>query len=265
MVVGSLVVSMGAALPAWAREASAASTERAPRTTIGTTEAKLRDPAKTSGDDFGYDTSVSGDVAVVGAPERTSNGDGAAYIYVKGSRGWPTKPTTTLADPAATVGDYFGFAVAVSGKTVVVGALNTDDGTGAAYIYTEGHDGWPSSPTVTLADPLATEDDGFGQSVAVSGKTVVVGAFGSHDAERCRLHLLRGVRSLALDPDRRPERSGVGRELVRQRSCHDEGHARRRRRSHRRTGGCGLCLRRRSIDLAERTDRHAPRPDGDVR
>ncbi len=173
---------MGAALPAWAKEASAASTERAPRTTIGTTEAKLRDPAKTSGDDFGYDTAVSGDVAVVGAPERTSNGDGAAYIYVKGSRGWPTKPTTTLADPAATVGNYFGFAVAVSGKTVVVGALNTDDGTGAAYIYTEGHDGWPSSPTVTLADPLATEDDGFGQSVAVFGKTVVVGAFGSHDA-----------------------------------------------------------------------------------
>jgi FG-GAP repeat len=40
-----------------------------------------------------------------------------------------------LRDPAATSGDYFGYSVAVLGKTAVVGAFGTDSYAGAAYIY----------------------------------------------------------------------------------------------------------------------------------
>lgn len=148
---------------------------------LGTVEATLHDPGHTAGDDFGYVTSVSGGVAVVGSPQRP-DGQGVAYIYVKGSHGWPTTPTVTLHDPAATGGDDFGFAAAVSHKTVVVGALNTDGAQGAAYIYTEGKHGWPTEPTVTLQDPEATDEDGFGQSVAVAGKNLVVGAYQSDSA-----------------------------------------------------------------------------------
>ena len=69
---------------------------------------------------------------------------------MKGASGWPKKPTITLADPAATANDSFGYSVAVSGETVVVGAIGTKSNAGAAYIYVEGTSGWPTTPTTTL-------------------------------------------------------------------------------------------------------------------
>jgi hypothetical protein len=60
---------------------------------------------------------------------------GAAYIYVKGASGWPTKPTIKLKDPAATADNGRGSSLAVSGKTAVVGAYDTNSEAGAAYMY----------------------------------------------------------------------------------------------------------------------------------
>ena len=77
---------------------------------------------------------MSGKTAVVGA-YATSSAAGAAYIYVKGASGWPTTQTTTLSDPAATAGDRFGYSVAGSGNTAVIGAYRTSSAAGAAYIY----------------------------------------------------------------------------------------------------------------------------------
>ena len=111
---------------------------------------------------------------VVGAQAELSF-TGAAYIYVKGGSGWPTSPTTTLSDPAATSGNYFGYSVAVGGNTAVVGAPGLGSDVGTAYIYVNSGSGWPTTPTTTLSDPAATTDD-FGLSVAVGNGTVVVGA-----------------------------------------------------------------------------------------
>ena len=108
---------------------------------------------------------MAGTTAVVGADDTGANSSaGAAYIYEKGASGWPTTPTVTLTDPAATAGDEFGFsvAVAVTGTTVIVGAPLTSSSEGAAYIYVKGASGWPTTPTVTLTDPAATADDNFG-------------------------------------------------------------------------------------------------------
>jgi len=82
--------------------------------------------------EFGYSVAVFGDTAVVGANSANSQA-GEAYIYAKGSSGWPTTPTAILADPAATVLDYFGNALAVSGHSALVGASGTGEGT--AYIF----------------------------------------------------------------------------------------------------------------------------------
>jgi FG-GAP repeat protein len=155
-----------------------------------TPTATLEDPAATSGDSFGYSVAVSGNTAVVGA--YGTNGAGAAYIYVKGSSGWPTTPTATLADPAATSSDFFGYSVAVSGNTAVVGAWATNSEAGSAYIYVKGSSGWPTAPTATLADPAATSDDSFGTSVAVSGKTAVVGADGTNNGGGAAYFYVRG-------------------------------------------------------------------------
>jgi hypothetical protein len=112
---------------------------------------------------------------VVGAPG-TSTDAGQAFIYVNGSSGWPTTPAVTLSDPAATAQDIFGFSVAVSRTTVVVGApVNPATGQGTVYLYVNGGKGWRSTPTATLSDPAATEGDHFGYSVSASYPSVVVG------------------------------------------------------------------------------------------
>ena len=125
---------------------------------------------------------VAGTTVIVGAPG-TSSTAGAAYIYTKGASGWSNTPILRLADPAATAGDEFGIAVGVS-RCVCADRgrrpTGTDSGTGAAYIYVKGSSGWSKTPTATLSDPGATADDEFGESAAVAGRTVVVGAEGTN-------------------------------------------------------------------------------------
>ena len=116
--------------------------------------------------------------------DQTITGPGAAYIFEKGRAGWPTTPTVTLRDPLGVFSDQFGWSVAISGTTIVVGALNVPSFTGSpglgdAYIYEKGPNGWPTTPTAVLQNPvppLPLEFENYGWSVAVSGTTVMVGA-----------------------------------------------------------------------------------------
>ncbi len=80
----------------------------------------------------------------------------------------------------AEAGDEFGRSVAVSGDTAVVGADHEGAGgtdSGAAYIYQRDQGGagnWGEVRNLTASDAEVT--DNFGESVAVSGDTAVVGA-----------------------------------------------------------------------------------------
>ena len=78
-------------------------------------------------------------------------------------------------------GDYFGFATAFSGNTVVVGApyttVNGNALQGAAYVFTKPATGWADmTETATLTPSDAAADEYFGLSVAISGNTVVIEA-----------------------------------------------------------------------------------------
>ncbi|OUS41693.1 hypothetical protein BE221DRAFT_216044 [Ostreococcus tauri] len=89
----------------------------------------------------------------------------------------------TASDPGSS--DYFGQSVSVSGDTVVVGALYDDDNgqsnSGSAYVFTRASDGtWTQQAKLTASDPGSS--DYFGQSVSVSGDTVVVGAYYDDDS-----------------------------------------------------------------------------------
>jgi hypothetical protein len=64
--------------------------------------------------------------------------------------------------------------LAVSGETLVVGATN-EDGAGAAYIFVRSGMTW--SQQAYLKASNADGGDLFGNSVAISGDTVVVGAY----------------------------------------------------------------------------------------
>jgi hypothetical protein len=172
--VAGVLVLLVAMVPA--TSASAAPSASVRGTPSGSLLATLNNPGAPY--EFGYSVAVSGKIAVVGAPYSGSTDAGVAYIYVKGASGWPTTPTTTLSDPGAIEGDSFGYSVAVSGKTVVIGAQGASTNAGVAYIYVEGASGWPSTPTAALSDPGATAADVFGTSVATSGRAVLIGAPG---------------------------------------------------------------------------------------
>ncbi len=133
-------------------------------------------------DRFGYSVAVGGDTVVVGA--RGHNGKtGAAYVFTKvggvwgnsldGSETHRTETAKLTATGGATF-DYFGHSVAVNRDTIVVGARGLDSSPSAAYVFTEVGGVWGQKAKLTASN--ADDDDQFGQSVAVDGDTVVVGA-----------------------------------------------------------------------------------------
>jgi FG-GAP repeat len=154
-------------------------------------------------DNFGVSVAISGDTVVVGARREASNatgvnGDqtdnsasfaGAAYVFVRNGSTWAQQAYLKASNTET--GDSFGGAVAISGDTVVVGAVfessdangvngdqgnNGAPGAGAAYVFVR--DGATWSQQAYLKASNSDASDLFGVSVAVSGNTVVVGANG---------------------------------------------------------------------------------------
>lgn len=147
--------------------------------------AKLTATDGAENDFFGYSVAMSGDTVVIGA--YSANADlGAAYVFIKPGSGWATTASyaarLTISDGLAN--DGFGISVAVSGDTVVVGAPYDDIGAktdqGSAYVFTKPLSGWvtTASYTVKLIAATGAADDSFGYCVAMSGDTIVVGAYG---------------------------------------------------------------------------------------
>ena len=157
------------------------------------TAAKLTASTRGDNDYFGRSVAIDGDTIVVGADEAENTIDGSqvetgvetgsAYVFTKPGTGWATDTETaklTASDSAAT--DKFGYAVALDGDTVVVGAYGNDSSRGSAYVFTKPASGWANG---TEAAQLTASDratnDRFASSVAVDGDTIVVGA-GNNDA-----------------------------------------------------------------------------------
>jgi FG-GAP repeat len=144
--------------------------------------AKLTSSNGVAGDEFGFSVAVCGDTVVVGATELNSSTVGAAYVFVKGTDGWrSTTQTAILTASDAAAGALFGSFVACDGNTVVVGApdatVGTNSNQGEAYIFVRPPGGWTDmTETARLTSAEGTGDDDFGYSVAISGKTVVIGA-----------------------------------------------------------------------------------------
>jgi hypothetical protein len=124
---------------------------------------------------FGTSVAVSGATAVVGSTGH-DKGTGRAYVFTKTAAGW--KQTAELTGSGTVVGNFFGSSVAISGTTVVVGAMGgyPFNLPGRAYVFTKTKAGWKQVAELKGANPVS--DDGFGTSVAVSGATALVGAPG---------------------------------------------------------------------------------------
>jgi len=156
-----------------------------------------------AGDEFGGSVAIHGSAIVVGAIREDSNatgvdGDGsnnlatdsgAAYLF-QGSAGSRYFEAYLKASNTG-AGDVFGWAVAVSGGVIVVGAPAEDsnatgvngDGTnnladlsGAAYLFGNNEGTW--EPAAYLKASNTGVGDQFGTAVAVFNNVVVIGAKG---------------------------------------------------------------------------------------
>ena len=91
---------------------------------------------------FGTSVSLSGNTAVVGAyrndlfaaDNSVMEDTGSAYVFRFDGSIWPEEEKLIPAD--AVGGEEFGWAVAISGDTVVVGAHKDGDLSGSVYVYT---------------------------------------------------------------------------------------------------------------------------------
>jgi hypothetical protein len=135
------------------------------------------------GDAFGCSVAISGDAVVVGAYTEDGAGiaRGAAYVFERnrsGADNWGQVKKLTASDAGDM--DYFGWSVAISGDTVVVGADGEDgagSNRGAAYVFARNRGGADNWGEVTKLTASAENNACFGTSVAISGDTVVVGAY----------------------------------------------------------------------------------------
>ena len=158
----SLAASLGLAHPAaadWAQTQKIISTPRG------------------VGAQFGNAVAISGTTMVIGArnDSTTASQAGAAVVYVRSGTNW-TQQAKLLANDGA-LGDKFGYSVAVSNNTIVIGAYN-DDGTfadtGSAYVFIRSGTTWTQQQKLTAGDGTASDE--FGNAVAIQGDVIAVGA-----------------------------------------------------------------------------------------
>lgn len=138
----------------------------------------LINPGSVADDYFGSAVAISGTRVVVGAFQNDAGkrDAGSAYVYELTGASF-LAPSLTLTNPGPGRGDNFGYAVAISGTRVVVGAINDNAGasqSGSAYVY-ELASATPLVPSLTLTNPSPETYDYFGSALAISGTRVVVG------------------------------------------------------------------------------------------
>lgn len=127
------------------------------------TQLKARTPAPD--ELFGASVALSGDTLAVGAPGRGGTGAIDVFIYDGATWGQPIE----IKAPTPASADLFGTAVALSGKTLVVGAPGRNSSAGAAYVFVHNGTTWDSPAELTPS--VAAQGDGFGYSVALSPDT----------------------------------------------------------------------------------------------
>jgi len=155
---------------------------------------KITSPNRNSSDQFGNSVGISDGSLIVGAPyddyddsqNYFSYNAGAAYFFSKDEGGldqWGVVRKVVSSQRAYQ--GLFGYSVAINGEGAVVGALGEDfnysdnvaEYVGGAYIFKRNEGGannWGRIKRLTAQAP--NNYDRFGESVAINGDQVVVGA-----------------------------------------------------------------------------------------
>lgn len=126
-------------------------------------EAKLTAENQSEINSFGYAVSISGDMAVVGDPERLF-----AHMFHYNGSSWVEASAFGSADRG------FGFSVDVDGNFAVVGAWGANDDVGAAQVFRYSGMSWTLEERLTTG--MGSGGDWFGRAVAVDKDVILIGA-----------------------------------------------------------------------------------------
>lgn len=158
-------------------------------------------------DEFGISVAISGDTVIVGARSEDSaatgvngnqvdnslDGAGAAYVFVRNGSVWTQQAYLKASNTG--MFDLFGSSVAIEGDTVVIGAVgessaanivngdqtdNSAAGAGAVYVFVRSGVTWTQQAYLKASNTGAGDE--FGQSLAIAGDTLIVGAAGEDSA-----------------------------------------------------------------------------------
>ncbi len=144
------------------------------------TQVKLSEPIP----GFGMTVDIDGNTAAVGASGfRFSDFPlPVVCVYTREAANWTKEQCLTEEDEVPNSDDNYGFAIAISGNTLVVGAATdvTNGVTGgAAYVYVRDGHTWSLQQKLFASD--RANFDQFGFAVDIVGDTIVVGAHGDKD------------------------------------------------------------------------------------
>ncbi len=143
-------------------------------------EAKLTDPGVEEGDVLGFRVSISGDVALVGAPgnDDAGGGTGAAFVFrydPKGAGGWPLEQQLQAFD--AQWAARFGWSVSLIDNLALIGAPWLDSQIGAAYVMRYDGNRWVHEAKLLASNPVGPFPLlGTAVSLSSDGSTASVGA-----------------------------------------------------------------------------------------
>ncbi len=147
--------------------------------------AHLKAPSPVANTRFGVSVTVSGGLIAIGHASQTDGG--RVHIYRLENGG--ILHEATIAASNAESNDAFGSSVSLSGQSLLVGAPGEDSSSigingalnnnsagysGAAYLFQRSGNSWTQAAYVKASNTQS--DDGFGNSVAISGDTFVVAA-----------------------------------------------------------------------------------------
>ncbi len=134
-------------------------------------------------DRFGEALALVGDTAIIGVRwDENENGmwAGSAYVFKYDGLEWVEDAKLLASDGVPA--DFFGTSVALSGKSVLVGApvgYGMQPYAGSAYLYRYNGLQWVEDAKMTPSD--GAEGDHFGTSVALLGDTALIGAPADED------------------------------------------------------------------------------------
>jgi hypothetical protein len=135
-----------------------------------------------AGDHLGqYSIAMQGKTIIAGSTAHkvgSVSGQGAVYVFDEPAAGWATKTQSAeLTEKHGALDDGVGWAVGISGNTIVAGApapFEEDGHQSALFVFTKRSGHW--TQTAELHPRGTPSYDDVGQAVAISGHTIAAGA-----------------------------------------------------------------------------------------